>query len=316
MYRDKKIAVVVPAHNEAKLIGKVLETMPDYVDRIYVVDDKSRDKTIEKVKSYQDLLKNRLCLIENKRNMGVGGAIITGYKAALNDAMDITAVMAGDAQMDPKELSSLLDPIIHGECDYVKGNRLFTGEAWNIIPRVRYFGNAFLSLLTKIASGYWHIADFQCGYTAISFNALKMLQLEKLYKRYGFPNHMLVELNIYHVRVKDVPVTPIYGIGEKSGIRYHKVVPTLSWLLVKCFFWRMKEKYVIRDFHPLVFFYILGVLSSGAGFLFGLLLIMIRIFYGPVTGTSAIFSAFLIIAGLQCLFFAMWFDMEYYKELK
>ena len=122
-----------------------------------------------------------------------------------------------------------------------------------------------LSLLTKIASGYWHVADSQSGYTAITVEALRVLQLDRLYPRYGFPNHLLVELNNYDFRVRDVPIQPVYNVGEVSGIRLPKVVPTLSWLLVKCYFWRMKEKYIIRDFHPLVFFLTMGLMLTGAG---------------------------------------------------
>ena len=121
-----------------------------------------------------------------------------------------------------------------------------------------------LSLLTKIASGYWHVADSQAGYTALSLSALDRLDLERIYRRYGFPNDMLVHLNVISARVRDVPSRPIYGVGERSGIKIHAVAPRIAWLLFKGFWWRMKEKYVIRDFHPLVFFYALGTLMTVA----------------------------------------------------
>ena len=173
-----------------------------------------------------------------------------------------------------------------------------------------------LSLLTKIASGYWHVADSQTGYTAISIDALKLIPLDQLYPRYGYPNHILVMLNIYNQRVKDVLVRPVYNVGETSGIKVHKVVPTISWLLLRCFWRRMWEKYVIRDFHPLVFFFTLALLLLPAGFLFGLYLFIYRLAAGPVSATSALFAAFLLISGFQFLFFAMWFDMEYNRDLK
>ena len=315
MYRDRTVAVIVPAFNEEKLIGKVLQTVPPFVDHIVVVDDASHDRTAEVVKLHQNG-EPRMVYIKHPKNVGVGGAIVTGYKWARDNGVGISVVMAGDAQMDPGELPRLLDPIVEREADYTKGNRLFTGEAWHVIPKARYLGNAVLSFLTKIASGYWHVADSQSGYAAITLEALQAIDLDRVYKRYGMPNDLLVRLNVYRFRVRDVPVNPIYGIGERSGIRIYRIVFTLSFLLFRLFFWRLKEKYVIRDFHPLVLFYLLGLVLTPIGFLFGCYLLVFRILVGPVAPTSALFAAFFIISGLQSLFFAMWFDMEYNKELK
>jgi glycosyltransferase involved in cell wall biosynthesis len=315
MYRDKTIAVTVPAYNEEKLIGKVLETIPTFIDHIIVVDDASRDRTGEVVKAHQQE-DSRIIYICHTKNEGVGGAIVTGYKWARDNEISISVVMAGDAQMDPKDLPKLLDPVVDGEVDYSKGNRLFTGRAWRVIPKTRYLGNAVLSFLTKIASGYWHVADSQSGYGAVSLEVLKTIDLDSIYKRYGMPNDFLVKLNVYHFRVRDVPVNPIYGIGERSGIKIYKVVFTLSSLLLKLFIWRLKEKYIIRDFHPLVLFYLMGFVLTPIGFIFGCYLLIYRLFIGPVAATSALFAAFFAISGLQSLFFAMWFDMEYNKELK
>jgi glycosyltransferase involved in cell wall biosynthesis len=315
MYRDRTIAVVVPAFNEEKLIGKTLQWIPAFVDHIVVVDDASRDQTGDVVRSHQKG-DSRIVYLRHERNEGVGGAIATGYKWAREKNVDITAVMAGDAQMDPADLPKLIDPVVEGTADYSKGNRLFTGKAWRVIPKTRYFGNALLSFLTKIASGYWHVADSQSGYTAVNLEVLKTINLDTIYKRYGMPNDFLVRLNVYQFRVKDVPVNPVYGIGERSGIKIYRIVFTLSLLLIKLFIWRLKEKYVIRDFHPLVLFYLLGFVLTPIGVLFGLYLLGLRIFVGPVAATSALFAAFFAISGLQSLFFAMWFDMEYNKELK
>ena len=319
MYENKTIAVVVPAYNEEHLIGRVIETMPEFVDRIYVVDDCSPDGTCERVEQYVgngDARGSAVCLLRHMDNKGVGAAIVTGYKEALADNMDVVAVMAGDAQMDPDDLPQVIEPVVHGEADYVKGNRLFTGEAWNKIPRYRYLGNATLSLLTKIASGYWHVADSQTGYTAISREALELLPLDKLYQRYGYPNHLLVMLNVFNLRVADVPVRPVYNIGEKSGIRLHKVIPRMSWLLLKQFLWRMKEKYVIRDFHPLLFFYAFGTLL-----MFVCLLLSGRLFWewsatGSIPKVNALACMFTAISGIQFLLFAMWFDMESNRDLR
>ncbi len=315
MFEEKKVAVVVPAYNEEHLIGKVIETMPSWVDKIIVVDDCSQDKTPEVVNSYAARDK-RVLLLRHEKNQGVGGAIVTGYKWARDNDMDVTVVMAGDAQMDPADLPNIVAPVAKGEADYTKGNRLFHGKAWKIIPKYRYFGNSFLSLLTKIASGYWHIADSQTGYTAISLEALRTLDLDAIYKRYGMPNDLLIRLNTYNMRVKDVPIKPVYNIGEKSGIKLRKVLFTIPWLLAKGFCRRLFFKYVIEDFHPLVFFYLMGLTLTPIGFFFGLYLFLYRVFVGPVAETSALFAMFLHVSGLQSLFFAMWFDMDYNKHLR
>ena len=315
MYRGKVTAVIVPAYNEEKLIGKVLKTIPDFIDHIVVVDDASSDRTGEVVKAHQQQ-DSRIIYLRHSNNEGVGGAITTGYKWARENEISISVVMAGDAQMDPKDLPKLLDPVVDGEVDYSKGNRLFTGKAWRVIPKTRYLGNGVLSFLTKIASGYWHVADSQSGYGAVTLEVLKTLDLDSIYKRYGMPNDFLVRLNVYHFRVRDVSVTPVYGIGERSGIKIYKVVFTLSFLLLKLFLWRLKEKYIIRDFHPLVLFYLMGFVLTPIGICFGCYLLIFRLLVGPVAATSALFAAFFTISGLQSLLFAMWFDMEYNKELK
>ena len=228
----------------------------------------------------------------------------------------MTAVMAGDAQMDPDDLPALLDPIVDGRCDYSKGNRLFTGDAWNMIPRVRYLGNSALSLMTKIASGYWHVADSQTGYCVATLQALETIDLDALYPRYGFPNDMLVQLNIYGFRVHDVPIKPVYGVGERSGIKLWKVIPTLSWLLLRRFWYRMFQKYVIHDTHPLVLFYITGLLFIVIGFVFGLLQVIARVNGTPPSVATTVLSALLLISGIQFVFFAMWFDMDYNRDLR
>jgi len=318
MFEGRRVIVVVPAHNEEKLIGQVLGTMPAFVDRIVVVDDASTDGTADSLGEAGRRMGDRVRVVRHEKNGGVGAAIITGYRAALEEGREqaLIAVMAGDAQMDPADLPRLLMPLAKDQADYTKGNRLFTGEAWKIIPRHRYLGNAVLSFLTKIASGYWHVADSQSGYTAVTAEALSLLQLHRLYPRYGFPNHLLVELNNYDFRVRDVPIRPVYNVGEVSGIRLHRVIPTLSWLLVKCYFWRMKEKYIIRDFHPLVFFLALGLLVTVGGLLLGVYIVYLRLFHGLLSPNTVIFDAFLLISGMQMLFFAMWMDMEHNKGLR
>jgi glycosyltransferase involved in cell wall biosynthesis len=315
--KGSSVAVVVPSYNEEHLIEQVVNTMPDYVDRIYIVDDASTDDTVAKVqRMVKKVGQQRLRIIEMPKNSGVGAAIVRGYQEGIKDKMDVMAVMAGDAQMDPDDLEHVLMPVISGEADYVKGNRLFTGEAWQIIPRYRYLGNAFLSLLTKISSGYWHIADSQTGYTAISLETAEMLPLEELFPRYGYPNHILAMLNVYRRRVRDVPVRPVYNIGEKSGIRLWREIPGLIILLTRNFLWRMLQKYVIRDFHPLIFFYLMAVLLLGASVPLFARMVLRMVETGNVPPINTLTFIFTAITGLQSLFFAMWFDMEYNKELR
>jgi glycosyltransferase involved in cell wall biosynthesis len=315
MYLEKSIAVVVPAYNEEALIGKTLGSIPEIVDKIIVVNDASKDKTRDIVseKAQED---NRIILLEHEVNQGVGGAIVTGYKAALDLKIDVSVVMAGDAQMDPKDLVRIIEPVATGSADYTKGNRLFYGDAWHMIPHHRYMGNAFFSLMTKMASGYWHIADSQSGYTGISLIALQRINLDKIYKRYGMPNDILIKLNQHDFRVRDVHIRPVYHVGEKSGIRIYQVIPRISWLLFKGFWRRLFFKYVIRDFHPLIFFYLLSFLLLGACIPLAIRLFYILAITGDVPDINAMALMFAGISGLQTLFFGMWFDMEYNRDLR
>jgi glycosyltransferase involved in cell wall biosynthesis len=287
VFNGKTVGVVIPAYNEEKLIGRVIDTMPMIVDKIVIVDDCSKDNTSFVVQCYIDDHPDRIVLIHHEENQGVGGAIATGYKWCRDHEIEV---------------------------DYSKGNRLISGEAWKTIPRVRYLGNAMLSLLTKIASGYWNVADSQTGYTVANLKVLKTIDLDNIYKRYGMPNDMLVKLNIYNFRVCDVEIKPIYGIGERSGIKPIRMIPKLTWQLCIFFLYRMFQKYVIRDFHPLIFFYLSGFVMFLCGLILGLYLFLYRIIVGPVEATSTIMAVFLFITGMQSLFFAMWFDMDYNKE--
>jgi glycosyltransferase involved in cell wall biosynthesis len=310
----KRVAVVVPAHDEEALIGRTLAEIPASVDRVYVVDDHSTDATAERARAIGD---PRVEVISHDRNLGVGAAIVSGYKRALDERVDVTAVMAADGQMDPADLETLVGAVARGDVDYAKANRLFTGQAWELMPRHRYLGNAVLSMLTKIASGYWHTADSQSGYTAISRQMLQQLDLDRIYRRYGFPNDMLVHLNVWNARVRDFPSRPIYNVGERSGIKLWRVVPAIAWLLFKGFFWRLREKYVIRDFHPLVFFYALGIVMTTIGLVLGAWVAVERIFLGgDITAGTATLVALLLISGTQFTLFAMWFDMESNKDLR
>ena len=312
MYEGRTVAVVVPAYNEEALVGSTVSGIPAFVDSIIVVDDCSKDETAVRAQNAD----KRVEVIAHERNQGVGAAIVTGYRRAISIGADVTCVMAADGQMDPDDLETLVRAIAIDETDYAKANRLFTGQAWQLIPRTRYLGNAALSFMTKIASGYWHVADSQSGYTAVNLETLKLLDLDRIYRRYGFPNDLLVHLNVFNRRVRDYPSRPIYGVGERSGIRLRHVVPKISWLLLKGFFWRMGQKYVIRDFHPLILFYMLGILLFAGGFLLGVAEVVLRIGGNAVPSATIVLVALLVISGLQLLLFAMWFDMESNKDLR
>jgi glycosyltransferase involved in cell wall biosynthesis len=313
MLEGKRVAVVVPAYEEEALIGTTLGGIPAFVDRIVVVDDGSSDATADRARGFGDA---RVEVVVHERNRGVGAAIVTGYRRTLEHGADVVCVMAGDNQMDPGDLAALVQPVARGELDYAKANRLFTGQAWTLIPRTRYLGNAALSMLTKIASGYWHVADSQSGYTAIAGGMLAQLDLDRVYTGYGFPNDLLVHLNVWNARVRDVPSRPVYGVGERSGIRYHRVAPRISWLLLRGFFWRLREKYVIRDFHPLVFFYGLGFLATLVGVVLGAIELAYRAAGNDVSVGTVVLIALLLISGSQFTLFAMWFDMESNKDLR
>jgi glycosyltransferase involved in cell wall biosynthesis len=316
MHLACKVGVVVPAYNEEKLIERTIRTMPSFVDRIIVVDDCSQDRTAEIVESVARESEERVLLLRNEVNQGVGRAIASGYRKAMEEGYDVVVVMNGDSQMDPRDLIRIIDPVAKKEADYVKGNRLFREESWQMIPKYRYLGNSILSFMTKVASGYWHIADSQSGYTAISLMAIKRLELDDIYPRYGAPNDILVRLNIHNFRVRDVSVRPVYNIGEKSGIRLHKVIPTISWLLFKGFWRRMFHKYVVQDFHPLIFFYLLAFGALALSGVFFIRTIYYWIEQGSVPTTSFLVFWFLLISGFQSLFFAMWFDMENNRHLR
>jgi glycosyltransferase involved in cell wall biosynthesis len=315
MYKGKLISVVIPCFNEEKQITGVINSIPDIIDKIVVIDDKSRDKTVDVLRKFKDS-NARIVLIEHDKNLGVGGAMASGYKWSRDNGIDVAVRMDGDGQMDPAHLPLLLDPVVSGEVDYTKTNRLLSGSAFSKMPTGRYFGNAMLSMLTKIASGYWHIADSQSGYTAINSKALKLVNWDMMYKKFGQPNDLLVLLNIFNLKVRDIYTEPLYDVGENSKLSIPRVIFTIPFLLFRRFLYRLKEKYIIRDFHPLVFFY-------ASGFMLMLLSIplLIRFIYFWITVDNIpkinfLAWMFCVLIGIQFILFAMWFDMESNKDLK
>jgi len=309
LYRDKKIGVVVPAYKEELLIGETIKSVPDYVDRVYVVNDCSPDRTGEIIEEYAEH-DGRVVPLTHEVNKGVGAAIVTGYKEALEGDMDIVAVMAGDNQMDPAFLPELLDPIIDVKADYTVGNRLLSPEYRHQMSKWRFFGNSILTLLTKIASGYWQMMDPQNGYTAISKRALERLSFSRIYPRYGYCNDLLIQLNVWGFRMKNIPHPARYGM-EKSGIKYSSYIVKLSWLLLRKFLWRLKMKYIILGFHPLVFFYFFGAILTAIGIIAGLGTLWEKFVAGfPVLFVHGVLSFLVFMMGMMFLLFAMLYDME------
>jgi glycosyltransferase involved in cell wall biosynthesis len=254
---------------------------------------------------------DRIIFIRHKNNCGVGAAIASGYKWCLDHQIDCTAVMAGDGQMDPAELKSICHPVIAENIDYVKGNRLIHRSAWMVIPKSRYLGNSILSILTKIASGYWHISDTQSGYTAISLRALQSIRVYDIYRSYGMPNDLLVKLNIAFCTIKEVRIKPVYNVGEKSKMKLFNVIPRISWLLLKSFFVRLWAKYLIRDFHPLFLLYHFSFLLGIVSIPYMLKILRIIFFTNDnVSPLTMLVFVFLFISAFQSLLFAMWMDIQ------
>ncbi|MGI6405546.1 MAG: glycosyltransferase family 2 protein [Syntrophaceticus sp.] len=306
MYQGHSVGVVVPAYNERELIGETLTSIPIYVDQIYAVDDGSTDGTCAVIERRQGIDQRIVCL-RHERNKGVGAAIITGYQEAIAQGMDIIAVMAGDNQMDPDELPRLLDPIVEGMADYTKGNRLLYQGHRVGMSRWRYFGNTLLTFLTRIGSGYWHLADPQNGYTAISAKVFKRFPPDAIFPWYGYCNDLLVKLNAYGFRVMDIPMPARYG-REKSKIRYSTYIPRISWLLLRKFFWRLRVKYLFLQFHPLVLFYLMGILLIPLGLLGCVNALYHYLILGGPLFTRGVLSLLLLAAGTQFLIFGMVFD--------
>jgi glycosyltransferase involved in cell wall biosynthesis len=230
MYRNLRVAVVVPAFNEARAIANAIATMPAMVDEIIVVDDASADDTGDRARAVGDA---RVEVVRHPENRGVGAALTTGYKRALAGGCDVVAVMAGDGQMDPADLPSVLDPIADGVADYVKGNRFLHPDVWSAMPRARIVGNVVLSAATRVTSGYRHVFDSQCGYTAASRAALEAIDLDGLFPRYGYPNDLLSRLHAAGLRVVDVRVRPVYGPHWRSGINFSTALHPIPWVLLR-----------------------------------------------------------------------------------
>ncbi len=422
MYADHTVGVVVPAYNEAAFVGDVVRGIPDYVDRVYVVDDDSTDDTWDEtlaaaaadvdgeppdgdgarpgsgvarpdtrgsngwggradpgtvvcgtdrsggpdertdggtaasdadggaatrpdagpggataagrstgtaeLQAEWDLdamddgegfgaalaeradavvRRGRVVAVSHRENRGAGGAIVTGYLAALVDGVDAVATIDGDGQMDPTALSALLDPVVEGTAGYAKGDRLSTRAYRGEMPGFRLLGNRVLTFLTRIASGYWGLMDPQNGYTVVSREALRAIGVRDMYEGYGYCNEVLVRLNVAGVRVADVPTSARYA-DEESHISYSSYIPRVSLLLLRSFLWRLKSRYLVTTFHPLVLFYASGIAVTGVGLLGGLYTLLAFLTAGAGVALGAALSTVLVLAGWLFLLFGLTFD--------
>lgn len=295
MYRGNTIAVVVPAYNEAEMVGSVIDHLPAFVDRVYAIDDCSTDDTWSEIQqratgqrhpstlSTETVLGpatvpdggvhdgTRVIAIRHETNQGAGGALKTGYRHAERDEMDITVTIDADGQMDPKQMADLLDPIVEGRAAYAKGNRLAGSRVQAEMPRFRLLGNWLLTLLTRPASGYWRLRDPQNGYTAISREALSAIDLDALPDHHDYPNDLLARLNVVGATVADVPMSAVYG-DEESTIDFATFVPRTSKTLLRAFVRRLLRE-GRRGTVGLPLLYVLGTLglllglSSSVGWL-------------------------------------------------
>ncbi|SFB93700.1 Glycosyltransferase involved in cell wall bisynthesis [Halobiforma haloterrestris] len=331
MYKGKSIAVVVTAYQEASFVGRVIETVPEFVDRIYAVDDASPDDSWEVITRVAERINEstepghelavadggdgrRVVPIRHDENRGYGTAVKTGYRRAAADGIDVVAVMNGDGQMDPEILDRIIDPVVTGEADYAKGNRLLYPEDREGMSTFRFVGNAMLTGLSKFASGYWTIGDPQNGYTAISREAIEELDLEEITDEYGFLNHILTHLNVEGLRVADVAMSAVYG-DEESSIEYTSFVRYVSLLLLQSFLWRLKRRYVVEGFHPAVVFYGTGT-AGMAGGAAGLAGAMRRLLRGEDALAESVASFATMLLGVCSLATAIRMDAEESEHLE
>ena len=303
----QKIGVVMPAHNEAAFLPAVVRSLPAWVDRAYVVDDASDDDTADVVAGIEDA---RLAYLRHDVNRGVGGAVVTGYRQALADGCDLVVKMDADGQMDAGEIERLLAPLLSGDADYVKGSRFYVAQGTKSMPPLRRLGSVALSFMTKAATGYWHIFDSQCGFTAVRSSYLRLMPVDRLAKDYFFENSMLLWLNVYSARVVDVPVTTIYG-QESSGIRYGRILFGFPARLFGGWLRRFVRKYYLVDFGAIAALTSVGSVLVLFGLIFGSVEWALSAERGvPATTGTVMLAALPLIVGIQLLLQALLLEIS------
>jgi len=305
MYKQHTIAVVIPTYKVKLHIKQVVATLPEFIDYIIVVDDKCPQMSYKEV----EFLK-KIYIVQHKENQGVGGAVKSGYKKAMQLGADIVVKVDGDGQMEPKYIEHLIIPIISNCCDYTKGNRFKDFKALKSMPKIRLIGNSILSFLIKIASGYWKIMDPTNGFTAISSKVLRDLDFDKIDNRYFFESDMLINLNIENCVVCDISIPAKYG-DEISNLNIKKVVLKFPMKIIKGFFKRIIFKYYIYNFNMVSVYLIIGFPMLVFGCLYGGFEWIKSINSGHVASAGTVMIAVLpIILGVQFLLQAINLDIE------
>ncbi|MDT5269441.1 MAG: hypothetical protein QOH49_1627 [Acidobacteriota bacterium] len=307
MYKNRRIAVVIPAYNEERHVGDVLRSMPDYVDHIIAVDDCSADETAAIIRACVDA---RVVPLSTPSNSGVGGATLTGYVKALELGCEVIVKMDGDGQMSPEHLPLLLDALVEQGYDYAKGNRFMAGASLALMPRHRLFGNVVLTFANKVASGYWHIFDPQNGYTAIRADVLRRLDFGSINRRYFFENDMLIGLNLSNARVRDVAIPARYG-DEHSDLNALHAGFKFPLLFAPRLCRRIYRKYVLHDFSPIALFLFAGLLLMAWGALFGAYHWALSVSTGhPATTGTVMLAVLPFILGFQLVLQAVVLDIQ------
>lgn len=297
---NRRIAVVIPSFKVKKQILSVIDKMPEFVDQIFVVDDCCPERTGAYV--IENCKDSRVTLLYNQVNKGVGGAVCRGYEEAKNLNFDVIVKVDGDGQMDPRLIKSLIEPILAGEADYVKGSRFYKLSSLEKMPPLRLFGNTALSFINKVVTGYWEIMDPTNGFTAISMTALSELPLKKISARYYFESDMLFRLSLCRARVVDYPMNAHYG-EEVSNLSITKVLFDFPPRYFKRFIKRIFYLYFLRDFNFGSLSLIVGTMFLSLGLLIGSTKYL---HYAIMTNTPAptgmvVIPAMLIILGSQFL---------------
>ncbi|MBU3560590.1 glycosyltransferase family 2 protein [Polynucleobacter hallstattensis] len=262
----EKISVVIPCYKVTNKILNVINLIDSSVLKIYVVDDCCPDKSGDFVKTYCE--DKRVTVLYHNINQGVGAAVMSGYREAIKDGMEIIVKVDGDGQMNPSLIPNFIDPIVCGEADYTKGNRFYNLEEIGSMPKIRLFGNACLSLMTKLSSGYWQIFDPTNGFTAIHANVARQLPLSKISSRYFFETDMLFRLNTLRAVVVDVPMNAVYE-DEVSNLKIHKILPEFIAKHCRNFMKRIFYNYFLRDMSLASIELLIGVFFILFGLVFG-----------------------------------------------
>ena len=303
-----RVAVAIPCFRVREKVLEVIASVPALVTRIYVVDDacpeSSGDWVAEKCSDA------RVKILRHAVNQGVGGAIITAYREAIQEDMEVVVKIDGDGQMDPKLLPLFVKPLCQQRADYTKGNRFFRPSSLNGMPTIRLLGNAGLSFLTKLSCGYWPIMDPTNGYTAVRVRVLKELPLDKIERRYFFETDMLFRLNTLRAVVKDIPMDAIYA-DEQSSLRVSKVLPEFLYKHINCLFKRYLYAYLLRDFNIGSLYSLAGMLFVLGGAGFGITQWILSAMSGqPATSGTVMLAALPIFIGIQFLIAFLHFDVS------